>query len=170
MLKNLIFIILVFLSACSFSVSHVIPEPNINMPESEQTLALELDSDIDDLYTNNSVRVRHWKDSIESGFKNAFKDYYHFSKDSADLMLEIKRAELRIDPSGYYQSASGPEPSGYQATIEYSASLKNRNGRVLTRTANTAKAKRPFINLQDANDSVKSALEDMFEKIAHDLF
>lgn len=171
MFKKISFIICLLFTGCGFSVSFVKSNPNINIHETEKSINIELDSDIENSYRNETVTVKDWQKSLYYGFKQSFSDSYHMSESNPDITLMLKRADLRIDPVGFYESRSSyAEPTGYQASIEFSASLKNKQGKIIRRTSGIAKSKRLFIDNSDANDSAKTAIEDMYEKIAYDLF
>ena len=96
-----------FAAGCTLKISPVDPKPNVSLPTVNKTLALALDTSIQDTFTipsGNGIRgaeVTGWTQSLKAGFKNAFSDSFKVVDDKsvADLILTIKRADITLAPT-----------------------------------------------------------------------
>ena len=177
MKKVLPFILLFgFLCGCiSLTIPKMNPNPNVNLPSNDKKMSLSLDIDQS---IKSSFAVTHrppgmvpvqmemWRESLETGFKNGFKDYFKIetSKSASDFTITLLRADYDIVTTAVDQR--GNTVAG-TAQITYKATLNKKTGEVIKRSAKTVQAKKS--GGWDLSIG-ESAVETMYEEIAKDFF
>lgn len=165
-------------TGCAFEIHAMNPRPNVNLPTSNQTLALRIGSSIPDTFvtpTANNVwggRFDGFHTSLERGFRGAFGESFKTAElESADLILAIAELEPTFVPTAVAVNGYGAVmgPAAATAELRYKVNLLDRRGSVLGRASGTIRGKRSFLDRGGAQYSVQSALEELFEKVAQEL-
>ncbi len=158
-------------TGCALSVKAGNPRPNVDLPESQASLALDLDPAIRDAFKAPSgdslppSDVQAWRTTLERGFQNSFRSVFKAEGGSA-LVLKIVEADLML-------AATAVDDGGVaaaEAQVRYKARLVDAQGNVVRRSVGTVVSKRSATSRAGVTPVVESAVESMYEKIAQDLF
>lgn len=164
------------------------PSPNVSMKLSEKKRSVSIvlaDGILNEFEVSHKFfggRDRVWKmtsyrDSLQAGFQNGFKDYFKIVPQGSpsDLIVEISRADFRfvIDTVNGFGEAVLVRPN-----IEYRAVLKKRNGEPVKISAATVMSKiTSEFNYESGGiimtidpESIKSVIESMYEVMSKDMF
>jgi hypothetical protein len=163
------------LAGCMLEVAKLDPRPNVAFVQpSPKSLVLRMTPDIagdvsvHDKETNlDLLEVHQWRDTLAGGFTNAFVGQFKalHAGETADLVLEIRRAEIAIAPT-----AAGNRRSTFAVQLTYQARLLDGTGAVVKVAAATVASKRSTDERAEVPDLVKSAVETMFEDLSTKLF
>ncbi|MCY1017397.1 hypothetical protein [Pyxidicoccus sp. MSG2] len=159
-------------TGCTFSVAAGDPRPNIDLPESQASLALEMDPSVRDVFHVPSrsgvapTNVEAWRTTLERGFKNGFRSAFK-TDGGKDLVLHIVEAELELVPAEV-QDNGGVVST--EAQVRYKARLVDAQGNVVRRSTGTVSSKRSTSRPKETTLIAESAVETMYEKIAQDIF
>jgi hypothetical protein len=149
------------------------PRPNVDLPRSEKSLALQFDRSIQDAFATEElasiapIPVEGWRTTLERGFRNAFAGAFDLSNPSAELTLVIVEAEPSFAGTSYTRRG---RPVSAEAQVRYKARLVDRQGTVLRRSAATVASRKSASATADVTSIVAQAVETMYEQIARDLF
>jgi hypothetical protein len=161
-------------TGCAPHVNVGNPRPNVDLPRSETSLALELDAAIPDTFKATSggssapsTPVKEWRTTLERGFQNSFGPAFK-TDGGKDLVLHLVEVVLEVAPTTEVDAAGSAV--GSEAQIRYKARLVDAQGNVVRRSVGTVSSKRPVARSVDATRVAESAVESMYEKIAEDLF
>jgi hypothetical protein len=163
---------LLFATGCTLSVAAGNPRPNLDLPESQTALALELDPAVRDAFQipgrsgMNETHVEAWRTTLERGFSNGFRSSFK-TDGGKDLVLQVVEAELEFAPTAV--TAKGG-PVAVEAQIRYKARLVDAQGNVVRRSTGTVASKRSTSKAAEITSISESAVESMYEKIASDVF
>lgn len=170
-----LFVVVGGLAGCMVEVAKLDPRPNVVFAQpSPKSLVLRLTPDIatdlsvHDKETNlDLLDVHEWRDTLAGGFTNAFAGQFKalHAGEAADLVLEIRRAEIALAPT-----AIGQHRSTFAVQLTYQARLLDGTGAVVKVAAATVASKRSTDERADVPDLVKSAVETMFEDLSTKLF
>ena len=176
-MKKILIVIstMIILQGCSLKVIQMDPTPNININESDKSIALVLNERIKEKFEiseNRGIKkaeVEGWRKSLRAGFNNAFSDYYSINEDAnnADLVLILKRADIEFSPTSV---ATNVGVTSLETHITFNSQLKNNKGKVIERLAKTANSKGSITDPSHVTDNVETAVESMYELIAEDMF
>ena len=156
-------------------VAKLDPRPNVAFVQaSPKSLVLRMapdvakDFSIHDKETDlDLLEVHQWRDTLAGGFTNAFAGQFKSLQkgDTADLVLEIRRAQVTIAPA-----PSSGQRSTIAIQLTYQARLLNGDGAVMKVAAATVASKRSTDERAEVPELVKSAVETMFEDLSTKLF
>jgi len=144
----------------NFEVTKFDPNPNIVLPvnDNKKSLSLNIDESIKDAFVsdggNFTASVTGFRESLETGFRNGFKDYFRIepSKSTSDFTINLTKVEC-ISTSKMLQ-------------IAFKATLTKKNGETVKASAGRVEAS----GGKDVTAVAKRAFELMYEQIAIDLF
>ncbi|WP_164017803.1 LPS assembly lipoprotein LptE [Pyxidicoccus trucidator] len=161
-----------FATGCTLSVAAGDPRPNIDLPESQASLALELDPSVRDVFQVPArsgvvpTNVEAWRTTLDRGFKNGFRSAFR-TDGGKELVLQIVEAELELAPTAVNEVGGA---AAAEAQVRYKARLVDAQGNVLRRSTGTVASKRSTSQPGEITLIAESAVESMYEKIAEDLF
>lgn len=158
-------------TGCAVGIHAGNPRPNVDVPESASSLALELDPAVRDTFQTSGdsgipLDVQAWRTTLERGFTNSFGSAVKTDGEKA-LVLQLVEADLVLVPS-VLPSITGTVAAG--AEVRYKARLVDAQGNVVRRSVGTVASRRSTTNHSEVMRVVDSAVEGMYEKIAEDLF
>lgn len=159
-------------TGCTLSVAAGDPRPNVDLPESQASLALEMDPSVRDVFQVpgrsgiNATNVEAWRTTLERGFKNGFRSAFK-TDGGKDLVLQIVEAELELAPTAVTSSGGAVAA---EAQVRYKARLVDAQGNVVRRSTGTVTSKRSTSRGAEISLIAESAVETMYEKIAQDIF
>ena len=178
LLRGAVALSITLAGGCALTVGMANPRPNLDLPQSQQSLALNLDSNIHDEFSVPSQNgvigadFKGWRSSLENGFRSGFAESFKAAADKADLTVAIVEAEPSFAPTSVavnqYGSTIGA--ASIVAQIRYKARLLDASGNVVGRSAGTVRAKTSITNRFEATNTVANAIETLYEKLAEDLF
>jgi hypothetical protein len=153
------------------------PRPNVDLPPTGKSLALVIDPSIADNFRTTpgqikAAEVTGWHQSLSKGFENSFRSAYPApTNGKADYTLTLVRTDIAFEPTAFLVNRYGDKVGAAAAVAQltYQARVTDAQGNVVGRSTNTAVAKKQLGGL-NATESVQSAVESMFELIAHEAF
>jgi hypothetical protein len=157
------------LPGCAVTVGAVDPTPNVLLPRSSRSLAVQLAPEVLDAFVvpDDSpwfeLKVTGWRASMASGFHNGLARYFAHGEKN-DLTLVVLLAEPRLAYAG-----RGLGGSLVHAQIRFQAELLDANNQVIKTWADTAVSRNTFSIGDYAGNGVGSAIEAMYEEIANGL-
>ncbi|MCU1277169.1 MAG: hypothetical protein JWM53_715 [bacterium] len=163
-------------SACTLQVQKSDPKPNVVFAKpTEQRLGLRLasaianDANLPEKNGIGAVELHGWRDTLGSGFQNAYRSYFKVSADGqpAERVIEIARADLEFAPTAV-TARSGV--AAVEAHITYQARLLDAAGAPLKVVAHTATSKSSVTERTQMSDCAASAVETMYEELSKELF
>ncbi len=174
MTKPFVVLLAVAISGCALQVVRGNPRPNINLPASQSTLALDLQQAVKDqisipdpIFGLDSAEVTAWRSTLETGFKNGFSSAFKpTDRASPELTLQIVDASIECAPTAVNQYGKTKAAALH---IRYKANLV-KGGEVVGRAAGTAESRRSFTDSDEFSPTLDSAVEAMFEGVAGQLF
>lgn len=162
----------------------VVPTPNVDIPQFDETIALEIDKKVEDtIYETCStlkyLEIYNWHEMLTTGFNNAFEGFNIVSlKDKPQLTLKILNATPTRTIGGveHYETTLTTKytiagrSTLFSAQMAYSARLVDANGKILKRSTGTVKSKHSGTLKNDSWPMIQTLIESMYEKIAVDFF
>ncbi len=153
-------------------VDYADPHPNVDIPLREHRLRLEMKGVPDELKIaeGNGVRqveVHNWRGTLAAGYTNGLRPAFPRIAGLPVLTLELVEA-TPIFPPAAVSSTIGVVAVSVQ--IRYKARLVDSAGNILKRSLGTVEAKQASANRAGLTQTVSSAVETMYEKIANDMF
>jgi hypothetical protein len=152
------------LPSCAMDMPHVNPAPNIALTPQSKSLGLSLGEGVENELKvdgcGNGLAVHAWHESLQTGFTNGFRKAFPAAA-SPDLTLRIDQARVECR-SSWHQPIQ----------IQYAITLLGRDGsqRRDAGVASRAGAGDIQNNIDAVYLSLAASIDDMYEKLAKDLF
>ena len=163
-------------SACTLEVQKADPKPNVVFAQpSEKRVGLRLASTIQndaELPEKNGIRnveLHGWRETLSSGFENAYRSYFKVSAagQPAEMVIEIARADLEFAPTAVSAQAG---VVAIEAHLTYQARLLDASGAPLKVIAHTVASKSSVTDRSQMTECAASAVETMYEEVSKELF
>lgn len=164
---------LLLASGCTMKIAQGNPRPNIDLPESKAGMKLVMDDAIQNNFEVpsrggiNKGEVEQWRETLQRGFQNGFASAFKTDTDSPELTLQLLEVSLEFAPTAV--TAKGGTAAA-EAQIRYKARLVDAQGNVVRRSTGTVASKRSVTRADEVTLISESAVESMYERIAHDFF
>jgi hypothetical protein len=156
------------LAACSSTIPHLNPRPNVALVKQQASLDLALAPEVVDRFDvavgSGMVHVEAWRASLETGFRNAFDEAFPKKQGSvADWTLQIDEARLEL---GNFEHK--------EARIRYAATLRRNDGTVLRPSGIASRAAPAFAGFSASTSyvlerDIAASIDAMYEQLAKEL-